>query len=481
MIRIFNKNNNQGITLIALIITIIVLLILAGISIASLTGQNGILSKADIAKTETTKARAEEQVRLAVLGSYDTNAKLDINQVQDNLNKIDGEVSVSDTNGNFPVIAIVDGYKFIINENGNIVSEGLTHIIHTSDVIVTNKDGSEIPPVGADEGTELKITFTASVENGTITNVEPGTVQDGEITYTTTGTEKEVIFKITGQVENDTCETTFSVSLENYYIKSELKASDIAKFPDSFYGSEVTGYSCTSNGVSKWRIFYADDRNIYLIADDYIHYTNIPNSKGGHAPSRYNDYIITFDTLYNDYSGSQWILNNSLAKDWLNQYFNYTPDNGASYPNRTRTSPNIKAVAYLMDTNIWSIYASSSQADYAIAGPPIEMYCKSYKQTHPTSNIRCDVTGTNGYNYYNGNGLSSDHNQIYVKPTNSKAYATWIASPASSNEGVLLHVTYEANLNTPTYNAYYPGFRPVVCLNSNMILKKTGNEIYALQ
>ena len=110
MIRIFNKNNNQGITLIALIITIIVLLILAGISIASLTGQNGILSKADIAKTETTKARAEEQVRLAVLGSYDTNAKLDINQVQDNLNKIDGEVSVSDTNGNFPVIAIVDGY-----------------------------------------------------------------------------------------------------------------------------------------------------------------------------------------------------------------------------------------------------------------------------------------------------------------------------------------------------------------------------------
>lgn len=41
---------NKGITLIALIITIIVLLILAGISIATLTGDNGILEKAQIAK-----------------------------------------------------------------------------------------------------------------------------------------------------------------------------------------------------------------------------------------------------------------------------------------------------------------------------------------------------------------------------------------------------------------------------------------------
>ena len=39
------KTRNQGITLIALVITIIVLLILAGITIASITGQNGILRK----------------------------------------------------------------------------------------------------------------------------------------------------------------------------------------------------------------------------------------------------------------------------------------------------------------------------------------------------------------------------------------------------------------------------------------------------
>ena len=38
--------NNKGITLIALVITIIVLLILAGVSIAMLTGDNGLLTKA---------------------------------------------------------------------------------------------------------------------------------------------------------------------------------------------------------------------------------------------------------------------------------------------------------------------------------------------------------------------------------------------------------------------------------------------------
>ena len=55
------KNKSKGITLIALVITIIVLLILAGVSIAMLTGENGILTQAQKAKEETEKAEAEEK------------------------------------------------------------------------------------------------------------------------------------------------------------------------------------------------------------------------------------------------------------------------------------------------------------------------------------------------------------------------------------------------------------------------------------
>ena len=63
------KETQKGITLIALVITIIVLLILAGVSIAMLTGQNGILTQAQNAKTTTENKSAEEKVKLAVMGA----------------------------------------------------------------------------------------------------------------------------------------------------------------------------------------------------------------------------------------------------------------------------------------------------------------------------------------------------------------------------------------------------------------------------
>ena len=55
---------NKGITLIALVITIIVLLILAGVAIAMLSGENGILKKAAESKTKTEQAQKEEETRL---------------------------------------------------------------------------------------------------------------------------------------------------------------------------------------------------------------------------------------------------------------------------------------------------------------------------------------------------------------------------------------------------------------------------------
>lgn len=63
-----NKTNN-GITLIALVITIIVLLILAGVSIAMLTGKNGILSQASRAKDETEISGEKEAISLAYTGA----------------------------------------------------------------------------------------------------------------------------------------------------------------------------------------------------------------------------------------------------------------------------------------------------------------------------------------------------------------------------------------------------------------------------
>ena len=59
--------SNNGITLIALVITIIVLLILAGVAISMLSGENGILNQAAEAKTQTEKKSTLEQVQLAAM------------------------------------------------------------------------------------------------------------------------------------------------------------------------------------------------------------------------------------------------------------------------------------------------------------------------------------------------------------------------------------------------------------------------------
>ena len=65
---------SKGITLIALVITIIVLLILAGVSIAMLTGENGILSQAAKAKEETEKAQSNEALILDEYNKFLNNA-----------------------------------------------------------------------------------------------------------------------------------------------------------------------------------------------------------------------------------------------------------------------------------------------------------------------------------------------------------------------------------------------------------------------
>ena len=59
------KNNEKGITLVALVITIIVLLILAGVTVASLSGENGLLTRGSQAVNDQNIAEAEEKVSLA--------------------------------------------------------------------------------------------------------------------------------------------------------------------------------------------------------------------------------------------------------------------------------------------------------------------------------------------------------------------------------------------------------------------------------
>ena len=82
------KNNHKGITLIALVVTIVVLLILASASIAMLTGDNGILTRAGDAKIETAVGAVKEQI-----GLYQIEKKMDNKEVTAESLLVEGKVS----------------------------------------------------------------------------------------------------------------------------------------------------------------------------------------------------------------------------------------------------------------------------------------------------------------------------------------------------------------------------------------------------
>lgn len=115
-------SNSNGITLIALIVTIIVLLILAGISIGVLKDDNNVIDNAKEAAENTNYENANEKVSLAQVKSYNNNGTLDLKKLKDNLQEI-GTISKGD---NFPVKAIVDGFLFTIYQDGTIKKDEIT-------------------------------------------------------------------------------------------------------------------------------------------------------------------------------------------------------------------------------------------------------------------------------------------------------------------------------------------------------------------
>lgn len=104
---------NKGITLIALVITIIILLILAGISIATLTGENGLLTKASKADKDADIADTKEQIKLEIMGSLDKETANYTNKnVIDAVDKITG-VTVDE---NTPTVQTQKGNEVDISD-----------------------------------------------------------------------------------------------------------------------------------------------------------------------------------------------------------------------------------------------------------------------------------------------------------------------------------------------------------------------------
>ena len=127
------KKQEKGITLMALVITIIVLLILAGVTIAMLTGDNGIISKAMQAKIRTEEAKETEETGLNEIENYINGKSAEAGVVVQDLKSIkgdgtEGEVigeKVSDGAGG--IVPIPSGFYYVggTAKSGTVISDNL--------------------------------------------------------------------------------------------------------------------------------------------------------------------------------------------------------------------------------------------------------------------------------------------------------------------------------------------------------------------
>ena len=119
-------NKNKGITLIALVITIIVLLILAGVSIAMLTGENGILTQAQRSKEQTSIAEEKEQIAVAYNAAIAKKQSTDITakELDDELKANEAGADATEDGENIKVTFEESKREYIIDKNGNITEAG---------------------------------------------------------------------------------------------------------------------------------------------------------------------------------------------------------------------------------------------------------------------------------------------------------------------------------------------------------------------
>lgn len=189
----------NGITLVALVVTIIILLILSGIAISNLLGENGLINQAKLGKEKYAISEAKEKIELEITNLQIEQQSKGEALTKEILPKINNEdIDVGDTS-NFPVEVICGKYKFEVD---NVFQ--VKYIGEADDTVI--KYTTE--PDDYTNQSNVKVLLKISNPKGIKSIKKPG--KD----------ESEI-------VQNQTkIETDFSVSRNGHYIIEVIDAED---------------------------------------------------------------------------------------------------------------------------------------------------------------------------------------------------------------------------------------------------------------
>ncbi len=442
---------SKGITLIALVITIIVLLILAGVTISMLTGENGILKQATNAKTKTDKAKVDELIKLAIMGSYNDEGKVDLSSVKAELDK--------------------NGITGVLQEDSLKVT--------TDDKIYTIDNTGKVDELN-----------TSSSENAITQVVSVGDY----VTYNPTKTDAE------GKQNVDSSKTTYVSPVGTVPTTSGEKIT---------HGNGNSEQIFTAKDSIKWRVLNVNDDGVELISENAIKTDAGENFtlEGGigylYAEQELNDACKIYGYGY----GANTALQTEYKIGGPDEEETKTSTGSGA---RSININDVNKQAGITDGNINNAYTTGygQQARFAVQYPTLTSisteypgastdkkqfiqnlyaYTKSHVENENIRNIifREDLTSGFLATRFIGNTSMSGDNTIYVigfirKTTTPNGVTEGVNIATRNNEYLCygFHAdVYRFGSQTESY-----GIRPIVTIKSDMKVKKdTQSNSWILQ
>ena len=221
-----------------------------------------------------------------------------------------------------------------------------------------------------------------------------------------------------------------------------------------YIGTKITDYNPTAGGT--WRIFYYDEAGEFGTAGklylkrDYVSKDKVLSSKRSYIPSPQGLEIMrAMNPKWRDY-----------------------PTEDAN----TIDLENEHCVAWLCDPINWTDY-KTSEADYAIGGPSVEMYMKAYNVwktgNKDATNLICNVESVYGYsvganNAYANSGYATLNKILEAGPNNifmgEHLDVWWLASPSANTQFRILYISGFHKAVGTNYLSENVGTCPVVCI-----------------
>ena len=488
----------KGITLITLVITIVVLMILAGVSINTVLGDDGIIKKAKEAAETTKRASAEEEMnRLVLEYQLAKNDETLESFLQEKVTegRIDGVTDNGD--GTITITKKVEGKDYTITVKKPVAPTPSVKVGAIRVVSDNTGAGSSLGEASTRKGTTLYIMIESSISGGT-TTVSP------EVPYAVTenGTYK---FTVTGTVNGTAYTKEVSVTVNQFKksILEDIKIGDSVNYTYDSAGSYSLSstYSGSNQTIAQttgltWKVLNVDKENdtVDIISTNptssTVYFGNILG---------YNNGPYYMNEICKAQYSNKTLGVNARSINLLDMEKHLTAAGIAARNAYTNAVKYGTTKTYTSNTKYPSLYANQKGAGpnaSSISQPDITKGNDPYEESKPIATTEPTTDNTSG----TGNPLTVTQTFYYI-PINDTNYGTassvlanstyfWVASRWVNTYsdhayfGLRYANTYTGgdylfNSNGSTYSISIR-LRPVVSLPSSLLTGEQTNGAWNL-